>query len=185
MGIWQGYRHLEMSEDRLNFLTVKVEELENQVKNLKEGGVGDQAEELRKVMADIPEVFTVHRRDGNGEMEKIELSLHYPSFYKLELISTEVQALLESVQGDEDLMAETAIPRFIMRLLGKQDLRDRIYKVLQIALDPFPDPDPSKLEVEMEVIKLLNPAEVIDALVKGSTPFFIQIFQILNLSKPA
>ena len=174
-----------MSEDRLDFLKVKVEELEKQVTSLKEGGVGDQAEELRKVVADVPEVFTVHRRGENGEMEKIELSLHYPSFYKLELISTEVQALLEAVQGDEEMMAETAIPRFILRLLGKDDLRERVYKVLQIALDPFPDPDPTQLSVEVDVIKLLNPAEVIEALVKGSTPFFVQIFQILNLSKPA
>jgi hypothetical protein len=174
-----------MNEDRLSFLQVKVEELENQVKNLKQEGVGDQADQVRKVMADIPEVFTVHRRDQAGGMEKIELSLHYPSFYKLELIATEVQALLSSVQDDEDLMGETAIPRFILRLLGKEDLRDQVYKVLQIALDPLADPNPTDLTVPIETIKLLNPAAVIDALVKGSTPFFVQIFQILSLNKTA
>ena len=60
-----------MNEDRLSFLQVKVEELDNQVQNLKQEGVGDQADQVRKVMADIPEVFTVHRRDKDGGMEKI------------------------------------------------------------------------------------------------------------------
>ena len=174
-----------MNEDRLSFLQVKVEELENQVKTLKQEGVGDQADQVRKVMADIPEVFTVHRRDKDGGMEKIELALHYPSFYKLELIATEVQALLSSIEDDKGLEQETAIAPFILKLLAKQELRDRIYKVLQIALDPLSDPNPTDLTVPIDDIKLLNPAAVINALVEGATPFFGLIFQILTLNKTA
>ena len=50
-------------------------------------------------------------------------------------------------------------------------------------LDPLPDPDMDDLSVSVDLIKLLNPAEVIDALVKKSTPFFIRALQIFKLSR--
>ena len=91
--------------------------------------------------------------------------------------------MLSLVKSDTSLMTETGVGNFFLRILGRRELRDHVYKVLQIVLDPLPDPDMDDLSVSVDLIKLLNPAEVIDALVRKSTPFFIRALQIFKLSR--
>ena len=153
-------------------------------------GTATQADAIRKAVADIPEVFTITHyvkgKDGAIEVGRIEkLSMYHPSFYKLELIASEVDALMRGVDTDSELLQETSISRFVLRLLDKTEMRTRFYTILQIIFDPRPDPDPSDLWVDVNLLKKLNPVEVIDALIKKSTPFFFQMLQILKLGRNA
>ena len=153
-------------------------------------GTATQADAIRKAVADIPEVFTITHfvKDADGKIEVGEtekLSMSHPSFYKLELIAAEVDALMRGVDEDTQLLTETSISRFVLRLLDQKEMRNHFYTILQIIFDPRPDPDPSDLWVDVNLLKKLNPVEVIDALIKKSTPFFFQMLQILKLGKNA
>ena len=168
----------EMS-DAAKMILEKLTVLENKVQSIETNGTSEQQELSRQVAADIPDIFEVKPRDGEPQ----SLSLHHPSFYKLEFVADEVEAMLSLVKGDEGLMEETGVGNFFLRILGRRELRDHIYKVLQIVVDSRPDPDINDLEIEVDIIKLLNPAEVIDALLKKCTPFFVQALQIFKLSR--
>jgi len=179
-----------VSHDAFNALFQKVTALEARLNQVATEGTATQADAIRKAVADIPEVFTithyVKTKDGKievGESEK--LSMYHPSFYKLELIAVEVDALMHGVEDDSQLIGETSISRFVLRLLEKKAMRERFYTILQIVFDPRPDPDPADLWVPVETLKKLNPVEIIDALIKKSTPFFFQMLQILKLGKNA
>ena len=168
----------EMS-DAAQMILEKLTVLENKVESIESNGTTEQQELSRKVAADIPDIFEVKPRDGEPQT----LSLHHPSFYKLEFVADEVEAMLSLVKGDEGLMEETGVGNFFLSILGRRELRDHIYKVLQIVLDSRPDPDINDLEIEVDIIKLLNPSEVIDALLKKCTPFFVQALQIFRLGR--
>src|SRR3990167_2553337 len=179
-----------VSRDAFNALFQKVTALEARVNQLATEGTATQADAIRRAVADIPEVFTVTHyvkgadgKVGVGETEK--LSMSHPSFYKLELIAAEVDALMRGVDADTQLLTETSISRFVLRLLDKQEMRNHFYTILQLIFDPRPDPDPSDLWVDVNLLKKLNPVEIIDALIKKSTPFFFQMLQILKLGKNA
>ena len=169
----------EDMRDAAKMILEKLTVLENKVQSIETNGTSEQQELSRQVAADIPDIFEVKPRDGEPQ----SLSLHHPSFYKLEFVADEVDAMLSLVKGDEGLMEETGVGNFFLRILGRRELRDHIYKVLQIVLDSRPDPDINDLEIEVDIIKLLNPAEVIDALLKKCTPFFVQALQIFKLSR--
>ena len=165
--------------DAAKMIMERLTVIENRMDNISTNGTAQQQEQGREVAADIPEVFEITPRDG----EPVTLTLHHPSFYKLEFVADEVEAMLSLVKSDENLMTETGVGNFFLRILGRRELRDHVYKVLQIVLDPLPDPDMDDLSVSVDLIKLLNPAEVIDALVRKSTPFFIRAVQIFKLSR--
>ena len=165
--------------DAAKMILEKLTVLESKVESIENNGTSEQQELSRKVAADIPDVFEVKPRDGEPQT----LSLHHPSFYKLEFVADEVEAMLSLVKDDDGLMEETGVGNFFLSILGRRELRDHIYKVLQIVLDSRPDPDINDLEIEVDIIKLLNPSEVIDALLKKCTPFFVQALQIFKLGR--
>jgi len=156
---------------RLGALEAKMEDLSNN------GAVG-QSDQIRQIMADVPDVFEVKTREG----EEISLSLHHPTFYKLELIAAEVRVVQKAIEALGDL-AEVSITQFVLRLLADLTVRNRFYKIMQIAFDPLPDPDPSDLSIPIEHIKLLSPTEVFDSLIKKSTPFFFQVLQLAQANQ--
>ena len=157
--------------ERLTHLEAKIEDIST-------NGAAGQSDQIREIMADVPDVFEVRMRDGVA----IELSLHHPTFYKLELIAGEVKVIQKEIEALGDL-AEVSITQFVLRLLANQTVRNRFYKIMQIAFDPLPDPDPTALSIPIEHIKLLSPTEVFDSLIKKSTPFFFQVLQLAQANQ--
>lgn len=179
-----------VSKDAFNALFQKVAALESRVNQVATEGTMTQADAIRKAVADIPEVFIIphYEKNAEGEIEEGEpdkISMYHPSFFKLELIASEVDALMRGIEEDRNLLTETSISRFVLCLLEKKALRNHFYTILQIIFDPRPDPDPSDLWVDVKQLKKLNPVEVVDALIKKSTPFFFQMLQILKLGRNA
>ena len=67
-------------------LATRLGSLEAKMEDLSNNGAAGQSDQIRQIMAGVPDVFEVQTRDG----EEISLSLHHPTFYKLELIAAEV-----------------------------------------------------------------------------------------------
>ena len=106
--------------------------------------------------------------------------------HRMPLASTGIgKALLSAFVPTLELgdLAEVSITQFVLRLLANQKVRNRFYKIMQIAFDPLPDPDPVELTIPIEHIKLLSLTEVFDSLIKKSTPFFFQVLQLAQANQ--
>ena len=161
------------NQDITSVLGERLTSIEARVEHLSTNGTAGQSDQLREVMADVPDVFEIMPRSG----EAIKLSLHHPTFYKLELIAAEVRVIQSEIEAVGDL-AEVSITQFVLKMLANMKVRNRFYKIMQIALDPLPDPDPADLSVPIEHVKMLSPTEVFDSIIKKSTPFFFQVLQL-------
>ena len=162
----------------ISTLATRLGSLEAKIEDLSNNGAAGQSDQIRQIMADVPDVFEVRTRDG----VEVSLSLHHPTFYKLELIAAEVKVIQSEIEELGDL-AEVSITQFVLRLLANQKVRNRFFKIMQIAFDPLPDPDPVELSIPIEHIKLLSPTEVFDSLIKKSTPFFFQVLQLAQANQ--
>ena len=177
----------DVTKAHLNAVLQKVGALENKMNSLSTSGTPDQMIAVREMINEIPEEFVINARivdeDGNvtKERKEVTLKLAHPSFYKLELIADEIGEITKEVS--KDLQSDMAIPAFVMKLIANKKAQESLYKVFQIAFDPLPDPARDELSIPISHIKCLDPAKVIDVLVKRATPFFITMLQTFQLGR--